>query len=56
VIKYFHIVGLMVAGSLMMLASCSVSKHIPQGDRLYGGAIITVDSAKLPSDIKEEIS
>ncbi|MFN5475692.1 MAG: hypothetical protein ACK484_03800, partial [Sphingobacteriales bacterium] len=55
-IKYFHIVGLMVAGSLMMLASCSVSKHIPPGDRLYGGAIITVDSAKLPSDIKEEIS
>jgi outer membrane protein assembly factor BamA len=54
--KYFHIVGLMFAGSLMMLASCSVSKQIPPGDKLYGGAIIAVDSAKLPSDIKEEIS
>lgn len=54
--KQRHIVGTWVAAALMVLASCSVSKHIPPGDKLYGGAIVKVDSAKLSSEIKEEIS
>jgi hypothetical protein len=51
-----HIVSLLFAGAVLLLASCSVSKHIPPGDKLYGGAIVKVDSANLSSEIKEEIS
>lgn len=54
--KHRHIVGLLLAGTLFVLASCSVSKHIPPGDKLYGGAIVKVDSAMLSSEIKEEIA
>jgi outer membrane protein insertion porin family len=54
--KHRHIVGLLLAGTLFVLASCNVSKHIPTGDKLYGGAIVKVDSAMLSSEIKEEIA
>lgn len=54
--KHRHIVGLLLASTLFVLASCSVSKHIPPGDKLYGGAIVKVDSAKLSSEIKDEIA
>lgn len=52
--RFGYISFLILHLAFMGLVSCDVSKHIPQGDHLYGGATVKIDTGKLePSIVKE---
>ena len=53
--KMTDILPFIILGSVLLLASCNLTKHVPEGDALYTGATIKVKDSTLSKKEKKSV-